>query len=810
MVEVTKIEANELSNTRAREEAIARGEPVVEALSLPSAVDNSTQIYFPPIRSQGGQGSCTCWAACYYYNTYTQARDEDFRVSDGNDANISSPAFMYPLINGGSDHGASTSYAVARLNDIGCCSWLTKPYSDSDYTTWPSEAAWVEALNWRTQTGHNINGSTPTGLNAIKQHLANGNVAATRFTVYDNWYDYPNDAVGINNRVYYAHDGAVAGGHAVTLVGYNDNRSYVDHRDGLTHYGAFLLANSWGDGWGWYNSTGHGTKGFFWVAYQMFLDWDFGPYAYYNDDRPEYRPKLYAVTGINHTERARVAYTGGIGSTSSPEFNGPEPIGYDGGTTLEITDEKRVAVDLTDGEGLISPGVPKDLFVELTVSSAAASNGTITSATFFHDPEGDGVFKVYWSPDPIVTVAPDNYDFATVQAEVAPREIHVDDSNTTGPWDGSSDNPYMTIREGLDAATVLGDSVVVAPGTYTGPDNRGLGLTEKQVPMKSASGAASTIIDCEGSARAFYLYSIGDPGVLIDGFTIRNGHAALNGGGIYCEESTLALRNCVMEDCSSNQSGGGLSCESNSSAILTNCILTGNSSGDKGGGVFCSLSEVEISDCTLTDNFAANFGGGVMISWGGMGTITDSILWGNSAGDGDEIALKHTNNPSTATVSYCDVEGGESSAHVMFGCVLDWGDGNIDIDPLFTTGPVGDYYLSQTTAGQGSDSPCVDAGSDAAAHLDLDTRSTRTDEFFDMGTVDMGYHYPAIPDLFITSIEVTAEGVIITWNSQPGVSYTVQHSTNLVDWTDVPVGETDTWTDESPVTEKRVYRVLGQ
>jgi hypothetical protein len=63
----------------------------------------------------------------------------------------------------------------------------------------------------------------------------------------------------------------------------------------------------------------------------------------------------------------------------------------------------------------------------------------------------------------------------------------------------------------------------------------------------------------------------------------------------------------------------------------------------------------------------------------------------------------------------------------------------IDADPLFVTGPQGNYYLSQIAAGQGTDSPCVDTG-DPASHMIVGT--TRTDEVPDSGVVDMGYHYP--------------------------------------------------------------------
>jgi len=71
-------------------------------------------------------------------------------------------------------------------------------------------------------------------------------------------------------------------------------------------------------------------------------------------------------------------------------------------------------------------------------------------------------------------------------------------------------------------------------------------------------------------------------------------------------------------------------------------------------------------------------------------------------------------------------------------------DHNIGDDPVFVTGPGGDFYLSQIAAGQGADSPCGDAGSDTAVNLGLGLcgRTTRTDEVPDTGVVDIGYHYP--------------------------------------------------------------------
>ena len=66
---------------------------------------------------------------------------------------------------------------------------------------------------------------------------------------------------------------------------------------------------------------------------------------------------------------------------------------------------------------------------------------------------------------------------------------------------------------------------------------------------------------------------------------------------------------------------------------------------------------------------------------------------------------------------------------------------NISENPLFVTGPKGNFYLSQILAGQTEESPCVNRGPAPASDYGLDIRTTRTDGVNDDGTVDMGYHY---------------------------------------------------------------------
>ena len=50
----------------------------------------------------------------------------------------------------------------------------------------------------------------------------------------------------------------------------------------------------------------------------------------------------------------------------------------------------------------------------------------------------------------------------------------------------------------MDAAAE-GDTVLVGPGTYTGPGNRDIELSGKAIVVVSENGPEETVIDCEGN-----------------------------------------------------------------------------------------------------------------------------------------------------------------------------------------------------------------------------------------------------------------------------------------------------------------------
>ncbi|MEZ5082352.1 MAG: hypothetical protein R2750_02690 [Bacteroidales bacterium] len=133
------------------------------------------------------------------------------------------------------------------------------------------------------------------------------------------------------------------------------------------------------------------------------------------------------------------------------------------------------------------------------------------------------------------------------------------------------------------------------------------------------------------------------------------------------------------------------------------------SSTNKGGGVWSSHSML---NNTIVSNICSE-GSGVY-----GGTLKNCIVYYNQGGSG---------NPQiTGYSSFCCIEGGSA------------GQGNINSDPLFTEGSLGEYYLSQIASGQKQQSPCADAG-DPSSEPILGT--TRTDELADTGIVDLGFHY---------------------------------------------------------------------
>ncbi len=307
---------------------------------------------------------------------------------------------------------------------------------------------------------------------------------------------------------------------------------------------------------------------------------------------------------------------------------------------------------------------------------------------------------------------------------------------------------YPTIQAAINAA-IDGEEISVTDGTYTGPGNRNLDFGGKAISIYSISGnPAACIIDCNGLGRAFYFHNGETPAALVQGFTIKNSDEYY-GGAIECEEASPTIDNCIIIN-NTAAYGGAIDCFY-ASPVITNCIIAGNASNYDGGAIECSSeSSPAIRNCLILNSMTGGYGAIDCFDDSSPAIINCTIVGNN--GDATLGGIYAT-DISIPTIQNCilwnngdDIYG---ATDVNYSCIQDGDVGtghNISTDPMFRKGPYpsyGNYYLSQTAAGQLADSDCNDAGSDTAdAIFGLDPFTTRTDNVPDSGTVDMGFHYP--------------------------------------------------------------------
>jgi hypothetical protein len=308
-----------------------------------------------------------------------------------------------------------------------------------------------------------------------------------------------------------------------------------------------------------------------------------------------------------------------------------------------------------------------------------------------------------------------------------------------------------TIQAGVNAAS-NGDTILIADGTYTGTGNADIDPGSKTLTIASVHGAASTVIDCQGSStvahRGFYI-SNPSANVTLSGLTVKNGYELNDSGSGIFNSGTLTLTSCTLTGNSAanptttsanSNSGGGLfnsgtatltGCTiAGNSAIfgggiyslhgagismtLINCTITGNSVaggpyGGYGGGIYGG-SAVTATNCVLSGNTSDYAAGGFLGGSAGSATLTNCTLTGNSAPDGNGGGYVVFGTATlTNDIVYNNVGGSiddMDTAATAANCDIDLqggypGTANINADPLFVSAT--DLHLQPG-------SPCLGAG----------------------------------------------------------------------------------------------------
>lgn len=213
------------------------------AAPLPPSVDHGAM--FPNPRNQGARGTCVSFAVT--------AIHEFFRRKNGTVVDLSEQ-FLYDEIKklDGFPNTCGTWQVKAAivLKTLGQCLETVWSYNSAlpcnANGTQPATAK-AEAAS-RKLTLHTL---PKTDVGAIKRALAGGGVVGFSIPVFDSWYQ--NQTSRRQGRITLPlPNEASAGGHAMCLIGYQDQAN-------VPGGGFFILRNSWFGAWGQQSPYGSGN-----------------------------------------------------------------------------------------------------------------------------------------------------------------------------------------------------------------------------------------------------------------------------------------------------------------------------------------------------------------------------------------------------------------------------------------------------------------------------------------------------------------------------------------------------------------------
>lgn len=282
---------------------------------IPPSLSVDLSAYMPPVGNQGDLNSCSSWALGYYTKSFQEGREKNWDMTQA--AHQCSPSFLYNQANGGVDEGSYFSDNVWLLTNQGCAPISSMPCT-ADYTLLPTVQQYLDGMPFRSGSSGVLYNVAST-----KQHVEGGDVVVVSVDVYSDYLS----ATGANN----VYDGppvtaTLLGSHAITIIGFDDNRSYTN-ASGQTAYGAFLFINSWG--------TGYGQGGFGWISYTAFNS--YCSYGVTLTDRIGYVPRAYATFTGTHPAPHDVSVRVGVGANPlTPTWD--QYLDYNVQGAIDLTD----------------------------------------------------------------------------------------------------------------------------------------------------------------------------------------------------------------------------------------------------------------------------------------------------------------------------------------------------------------------------------------------------------------------------------------------------------------------------------------
>ena len=191
--------------------------------------------------------------------------------------------------------------------------------------------------------------------------------------------------------------------------------------------------------------------------------------------------------------------------------------------------------------------------------------------------------------------------------------------------DGGAD--FNNIQAAVNVAT-NGDTILVAPGTYTGSGDNVVDTNGKAIWLRSSGGPEVTIINGQGVRTGIHCHSGETIDTKIEGFTVTNCLGTGtddSGGGMRNSFSHPTILGCLFTSNLADFGGGMFNY--NCSPTITDCIFTGNVVAYGGGGMGGNSNPI-LTGCRFSNN-SATYGGGIEVG-GGNPTLINTIVCNNS------------------------------------------------------------------------------------------------------------------------------------------------------------------------------------